>query len=99
MDHTHNLTWLKAYRISLNSFNSASHPLLSKINIFTDGSKTSNHTGAGFVIYREGTLIAEGARRLPTLSTVFKAEITAIQMAAHTFYCQPTDLQKSSQSL
>lgn len=71
----HDLIWYKAYRILLNSLNSNTHPLLSQINIFTDGSKTSQHTGAGFVIYCQGTIIAEGAQSLPPLSTVFQAEV------------------------
>ena len=82
MDRIHDLNWFKAYHIALNSLNSTSHPPLSQINIFTDGSKTSQHTGAGFIIYRQGVTIAEGSRRLPPLTTVFQAEITAIQMAA-----------------
>ena len=81
-DRMHDLIWYKAYLILLNSLNSTSHPPLSQINIFTDGSQTKHHTGAGFVIYRQGVIIAEGARRLPPLTTVFQAEITAIQMAA-----------------
>ena len=67
MDRIHDLNWFKAYHIALNSLNSTSHSPLSQINIFTDGSKTSQHTGAGFVIYRQGVAIAEGSRRLPPL--------------------------------
>ena len=71
VDRIHDLNWHKTYHIALNSLNSTSHPPLSQINIFTDGSKTSQHTGAGFVIYRQGVTIAEGSRRLPPLTTVF----------------------------
>lgn len=79
----HDLNWFKAYRISQDSLNSTTHTPLSQFNIFTDGSQTNQHTGAGFVIYHEGIIIAEGTRRLPPLTMVFQAEITAIQMAAH----------------
>ena len=92
IDCIHDLNWFKSYPISL-SLNSTSLLPLSQINSFTDGSKTNHHTGAGFVIYRQGTLIAEGACCLPLLSTVFQAEISAIQMAtqALTFLILPTD--------
>ena len=58
--------------------------LLSHKSIFllTVVKLTHTPTGAGFVIFQQGTIIAEGARRLPPLTTVFQAEITAIQMAA-----------------
>ena len=81
-DRIHDLIWFKAYHILLNSLNSTSHTPLSQINIFTDGSQTNQHTGAGFVIHRQGTIIAEEAWHLPPLTTVFQAEVTAIQMAA-----------------
>ena len=82
VDRIHELNWHRNYNVALHSLNSTSHPPLSQINVFTDGSKTNQHTGAGFVIYKQGLIIAEGARRLPPLTTVFQAEITAIQMAA-----------------
>ena len=72
----------KLTKISLHSLNATTHPPLSQINIFTDGSKTDQHTGAGFVIYCQGTIIAEGAHQLPPLTIIFQAEVTAIQMAA-----------------
>ena len=49
-DNTKTIKWDKYYSVDLRSLNSTTHPQMSQINIFTDASKISTHTGAGFVI-------------------------------------------------
>ena len=56
-------------------------PTQTQIKIYTDGSKTGTHTGTGYVVVRGNEIVEEGKRRLPDESTVFKAELMAIQMA------------------
>ena len=75
------LQWSRHFYIDLLSLNQTQHPPKSQINVYTDGSKTDHHTDSGFVIYKEGIKIAEGARRLSSQTTIFQAEIMAIQMA------------------
>ena len=56
-------------------------PVQTQINVYTDGSKTDRHTGSGYAILRGKELVKEGNKRLPDESTVFQAELMAIQMA------------------
>ena len=42
--------WSRDFYLDKNSFNSTGLPIQSQINIFTDGSKTDEHSGSGFVI-------------------------------------------------
>ena len=51
-DNTKTIKWDKYYCVDLKCLNSTEHPQMSQINIFTDGSKTDTHAGAGFVIYK-----------------------------------------------
>ena len=71
-DRTHDLIWFKAYVVNLKSLNVTTLPLQSQINIYTDGSKTDQHAGSGFAIYRGKNLITTGSRRLPYEATVCK---------------------------
>ena len=59
----------------------ASLPIQTQINIYTDGSKTDSHTGSGYVILKGNEVIKESMKRLPDKATVFQAELMAIQMA------------------
>ena len=52
-----------------------------QINIYTDGSKTNEHTGCGFTICRYNTEIASDSIRLPDYTTLYQAEVLAIYMA------------------
>jgi ribonuclease HI len=54
----------------------------SDIHVYTDGSKTSSGTGLGVVIQREGQPDILFSERTPEGSTVFEAELTAINFAA-----------------
>ena len=49
--------------------------------IYTDGSKTENGVGSGFVVYYKGTRIQTESHSLPDSTTVFQAEIVAIYKA------------------
>ena len=51
------------------------------IQIFTDGSKTENHVGAGLVAEENAVEIYIEARRLDNECSVFQAELLGIQMA------------------
>ena len=53
-----------------------------QINIYTDVSKTEDHVGCGYVMYKGQTEIALHSIRLPDYCTVYQAEIMAIQLAA-----------------
>ena len=52
-----------------------------QVNIYTDGSKTCNHVGSGFVIYIKGKIIAESSIKLSYNASVFQAEVVAIREA------------------
>ena len=80
-DKTHDMNWFKVYTINTQSLTSQTLPLQSQINVYTDGSKTDQHSGSGFAIYRGNKLLTTGSRRLPSESTVFQAEILAIRIA------------------
>ena len=54
----------------------------SKITVYTDGSKTWNGVGAGFVIYHKAQRIYTHSLKLSKHTTVFQAEIYAIYEAA-----------------
>ena len=69
--------------VNLDSFDGrAKHRVATQFNVYTDGSRINNQTGAGFVLYRGQRLVEEHLYRLPDFCTVFQAEITAITMAA-----------------
>ena len=53
--------------------------------INTDGSKTLNHTGAGYVIYNRTHEQQTSSIKISHNSTVFQAEILAIREAAKAF--------------
>ena len=48
---------------------------------YTDGSKTNNGVGAGFVVYYKRERIHTESISLPDTATVFQAEVTAIYKA------------------
>ncbi|KAJ9575592.1 hypothetical protein L9F63_007526 [Diploptera punctata] len=51
------------------------------IQIFTDGSKTENHVGAGLVVEENSKEIYTESRRLDNECSIFQAELIGIQMA------------------
>ena len=52
-----------------------------QINIYTDGSKTEEHTGCGFTINRYKREIAADSIRLPDNTAVYQAEGLATRLA------------------
>ena len=52
-----------------------------QINIYTDESKTDEHTGCGFTINQYNTKIAADSIRLPDYTTVYQAEVLAIRLS------------------
>ena len=57
-------------------------PIETQYNIYTDGSKTENHVGAGFTIMHNKQEITSSSIKLSPNATVFQAEILAIKEAA-----------------
>ena len=46
--------WEKLYKVNLESFVHVGPPIHTQVNIYTDGSKTKEHVGSGYVIYHKG---------------------------------------------
>lgn len=63
------------------------YPILAQINIHTDGSKTDEHVGCGYVIYKGTREISANPIRLPEYCTVYQAEVMAIYLAANEGLC------------
>ena len=57
-------------------------PVMSQLNIFTDGSKIDRRVGAAYVMYKHREEFREDKFNLPETSTVFQAEMLAIREAA-----------------
>ena len=73
------------YTVNIDSLTNTSKPTESQINIYTDGSLTEEHAGSGYTIqHKKRELIADSIR-LPMHTTVFQAEITAINEAYKKF--------------
>ena len=56
--------WNNKFTVNLTSFLNIGHPLPAQISIYTDGSKTEDHVGSGYVIYKEGIEIHANSTRL-----------------------------------
>ena len=84
-DNTQLTKWDKYYSVDLRSLNSTDHPQMSQINIFTDGSKTEAHTGAGFVIYKYKIERYSKGGKIKMENTVFQAEVLAIREAVRDY--------------
>ena len=69
--------------MNLDSFNgSKRHISPSEITVYTDGSKTDYGVGSGYVDYNKGRRIQTHSSKLTDTTTVFQAEVTAINEAA-----------------
>ena len=78
------LNHLRFFRLNRDSFTGSSkHRTPTQFNVFTDGSRVADQTGAGYTIWthKNEELVAESFR-LPNQSSVFQAEIYAIFRAA-----------------
>jgi ribonuclease HI len=60
-----------------------------EIGIYTDGSKTEQHVGAGMVAFEKSRGIYFGTQRLHNKCTVFQAELCSIGMAVDWIQNQP----------
>ena len=81
-DRCSQMNWDKRYHIITSSFITNRYSIKpSEFTIYTDGSKTDNGTGAGFVIYNKRDRIHTESISLPDTTTVFQAEVTAIYKA------------------
>ena len=77
--------WNPRYKLCRDSFSGeAKFRTPTQYNIFTDGSRKEDRTGAGFAVYEGRQQISTGSYRLPDHATVFQAEVTAVAMAAKT---------------
>ena len=74
--------WEKQYKVNTDSFKIVGPPIHTQINIYTDGSKTNEHVGSGFVIYRGNLETETHSIRLLAENTVYQAEIFAIKCGA-----------------
>ena len=82
-DSCHEPLWFKQYTVNLDSFNGArKHISPSEITVYTDGSKTEYGVGSGYVVYNKGKRIQTHSSKLSDTTTVFQAEIMAINEAA-----------------
>ena len=71
------------FTIDTDSFSGHSKFLYpSQINVYTDGSKYNSQVGAGVYIHHKDLVLAELSFRLPNKSSVFQAEVFAINQAA-----------------
>ena len=69
-------------RINMSSFDGqARHIRRAETTVYTDGSKTEQGVGAGFVIFHKNKRIHVESIHMPNTSTVFQAEIEAINHA------------------
>ena len=85
------MVWDKQYQCDLNSLNHRGLPKQSQINIYTDGSKTKNHAGAGIAIIKHGNLRHTESIKLNPHVTIFQAETKAICEAAKWFRVNKLD--------
>ena len=75
--------WSAGFILNRDSFDGkAKHRTLTQYNVFTDGSRIADQTGAGYVICQGKDYVKEDFHRLPDHATVFQAEISAVQAAA-----------------
>ena len=72
----------RGFHINTDSFDGKrKHRRHAEYTIYTDGSKTKDGNGSGFVIFHNKNIIHEDSYRHPAWTTVFQSEIKAIQSA------------------
>ena len=77
------MKWSDGYHVNKDSFSGdAKHRKPSQTNVYTDGSRQEERSGAGYTALTGKRVLFEGAHRLPDHATVFQAEITAIALSA-----------------
>ena len=82
-DTTPEIHWEKRYKLNEDSLHSGEPiDILDGLACFTDGSKLDGKVGCGYVVYRDDNIITEDKIYLGKLTSVFQAEVHAIDMAA-----------------
>ena len=72
----------KEYSVRMDNIKCQSKPTTSELNIYTDGSKIKLGAGSGFVIIKnKNQVIYTQSINLPSLATIFQAELIAIREA------------------
>ena len=79
------------YKVDMSSLKHFTKPIQTEVNIYTDGSKTEEHVGAGFIIYHKGKASQFDNYRLSPNATVFQAEVVAIREAVKAILREGTD--------
>ena len=66
-DRCSEVEWFKQYSVNLNSFDGQKkHLSPSEITVYTDGSKTENGVGCGYVVFHKGKRIQTKSSRYQT---------------------------------
>ena len=79
----------KNYWITINNKKGKTKPLPSQLNVYTDGSKTKQGAGSGYVILsRKDRVLNTRSINLTGEASIFLAELNAIQEAAKQLYTQ-----------
>ena len=74
--------WDRTYTVNTASFDGhRKHRTHSEYTVYTDGSKTNEGTGAGFIIYHHRDVVIYNSIKLNDECTVFQAELLAIRSA------------------
>ena len=82
-DRCSSIIWDEGYRVNWSSFDGlAKHRQPTEYNVFTDGSRMNERTGAGLAVYKGRKEVHTQWHWLPNYATVFQAEIAAVEEAA-----------------
>ena len=79
-DRTRQSMWSKKYTVNTDSFKQTHYPIQAQINIYTDGSKTDEHTGIGVSVYHFNNEIYTESIKIPDYCTVYQSEALAIKL-------------------
>ena len=79
-NRTRQSMWSKKYYVNTDSFNYTHYPIQAQVNIYTDGSKTDEHTGIGVSIFYSNTEIYTESIKIPDYCTVYQSEALAIKL-------------------
>ena len=89
-DDIRSLSPPRLYRVVTDSLNKNTKFLTqSQVNIYTDGSKTEEGVGAGYIVYKGKNIIISGEHRLGDECTVFQAEVFAIFESVRRLFILP----------
>ena len=70
-DRCNELEWFKQYKVNMESFSGSKKFITpSEVTVYTDGSKTENGVGSGFVVYHKNKRIQVKSTRISDLSLI-----------------------------